>query len=166
MRHRLTALSPRAAAALLQLGLWAVLAGFYFAWNNRPNFHFDGPVWPLVALQMGFAILLFNALVYLIIPRWLLRGHLGRALAGGVVLLYAFQVWMYVGSRLAAAYLPLSPVMRRTLHGFYVADFWSTLLSPLGQLGVLLGMLAILLFPVLISFLAYALVVDRRRLAL
>ena len=154
------------AAGLLQLVLWVVLAGFYFAWNKRPNFHFSGPIWPLVALQMGFAVLLFNALVYLIIPRWLLRGHYGRALLGGVALLYAFQLWMYAGSRLALRYLPLDAVMRRTLHTFYVADFGPTLLSPLGQLQVFIGMLAVLLFPVLISFLAYALVVERRRLRL
>lgn len=165
-RSWLAGLSARATAVLLQLGLWLVLAGFYVAWNNRPNFHFDGPVWPLVALEMGFAIMLFNALVYLIIPRWLLRGHYWRALLGGVALLYGYEAWMYAGSRLAEAYLPLSPVMRRTLHGFYVADFWPTLLSPAGQLGVFMGMLATMLFPVLISFLAFTLVVDRRRLAL
>ncbi|MFD2784458.1 sensor histidine kinase [Hymenobacter rubripertinctus] len=165
LRPRLR-LSATASAGLIQLGLWVVLAGFYFAWNNRPNFHFAGPVWPLVALQMGFAVLLFNALVYLIIPRWLLRGRYGQALLGAVGLLYAFQSWMYAGARLALAYLPLDAVMRRTLHGFYVADFWPTLLSPFGQLRVLMGMLAVLLFPVLISFLAFALVVERRRLHL
>lgn len=159
-------LSPGATTALLQGLLWVVLGGFYLAWNNRPNFHFDGPVWPLVALQMGFAILLFNFLVYLVIPRWLLLGHTWRALAAAVGVLYAFEVWMYLGTRLAVAYVPLSPVMQRTLQGFYVTGFWQNLLSPMGQLGVFFGMLAIVLFPVLISFLAYALVVDRRRLSL
>ncbi|MBG8553548.1 sensor histidine kinase [Hymenobacter guriensis] len=159
-------LSARTTTLLLQGLLWALLAGFYFAWNNRPNFHFDGPVCPLVALQMGFAILLFNSLVYLIIPRWLLQGQHWRALAGGVALLYAFQLWMYAGSRLAEAYLPLAPDLRQLLHTFYVADFWPSLLSPFRQLSMGMHLLAVLLFPVLISFLAYALVVDRRRLAL
>ncbi|SDX58547.1 sensor histidine kinase [Hymenobacter psychrophilus] len=165
LRPRLQ-LSTAASAGLLQLGLWGLLAGFYFAWNNRPNFYFDGPIWPLVALQLGFAVLLFNALVYLIIPRWLLRGHYGRALLGAVGLLYAFQSWNYVGSRLALAYLPLDADMRRILRTFYVDHFWANLLSPYGQLEVLMGMLAVLLFPVLISFLAFALVVERRRLRL
>ncbi|NVO84391.1 sensor histidine kinase [Hymenobacter terrestris] len=159
-------LSTAAAAGLLQLGLWVVMLGFYFAWNNRPNFSFSGPIWPLVLLQMGFAVLLFNALVYLIIPHWLLRGHYGRALLGAVGLLYAFQLWAYTCARLALAFLPLDAVMRRTLHAFYVADFWTMLLSPFGQLQVLMGMLAVFLFPVLISFLAYTLVVERRRLHL
>ncbi|WP_022822955.1 sensor histidine kinase [Hymenobacter norwichensis] len=159
-------LSARTTTVLLQLVLWVVLAGFYFAWNNRPNFHFEGPVWPLVALQMGFSVLLFNSLVYLIIPRWLLQGHYWRALAAGVAVLYAFEIWMYLGSRVAQAYLPISPLMHRTLQQFYVANFWPELLSPVAQVNVFLGMLAVVLFPVLVSFLAYALVVDRRRLAL
>ena len=62
-------LSPRAAAVGLQLLLWGLLAGFYFAWNSRANYHFDTPIWPVVLMEMGFAVLLFNALVYLIIPR-------------------------------------------------------------------------------------------------
>ena len=160
------ALSTRTTTLLMQGLLWLVLGGFYVAWNNRPNFNFDGPTWPIVALQMGFSILLFNALVYLIIPRWLMRGHYWRALASGVVVVYAFQFWMYAGTRLAGAYLPLSPVMRRTLHGFYVEEFWSGLVSIGQQFHVVFGMLAICMFPVLISFLAYTLVVDRRRLRL
>ncbi|TYZ08069.1 hypothetical protein FY528_13555 [Hymenobacter lutimineralis] len=159
-------LGARTTTLLLQALLWLVLAGFYVAWNRRPNFHFDGPIWPLVGLQMGYAVLLFNALVYLIIPRWLLRGHYGRALLGGVALLYAFQFWMYAGTRLAEAYAPISPGLRRTLHGFYVEGFRAALLSHGQQLNVFFGLLAICLFPVLISFLAYALVVDRRRLQL
>ncbi|WBA42816.1 sensor histidine kinase [Hymenobacter canadensis] len=158
--------SARTTTLLLQALLWLVLAGFYFAWNNRPNFRFDGPIWPLVGLQMGYAVLLFNALVYLIIPRWLLRGHYGRALASGVAALYGFQFWMYAGTRLAETYVPLSGVLRRTMHGFYVEGFWAGLISPGQQLSVFFGLLAICLFPVLISFLAYALVVDRRRLQL
>lgn len=164
--RRWPAPSARTTTLLLQALLWLVLAGFYFAWNSRPNFHFDGPIWPLVLLQMGYAVLLFNALVYLIIPRWLMRGHYGWALASGVAALYGFQFWMYTGTRLAEAYVPLSPVLRRTLHGFYVEGFWAGLISPGQQLGVFFGLLAICLFPVLISFLAYALVVDRRRLQL
>ncbi|SNR31444.1 sensor histidine kinase [Hymenobacter mucosus] len=159
-------LSPRTTTVLLQLLLWVVLGVFYIAWNKRPNFSFEGPMWPLVALQMGFSVLLFNGLVYLIIPRWLLQGRTWRALAAGVAVLYAFEVWMYVGSRLAQTYLPLSAVMHRTLQQFYVADFWSGLLSPAEQISTFFGMLAIVLFPVLISFLTYALVIDRRRLAL
>jgi hypothetical protein len=151
---------------LLQLLLWVVLGVFYFAWNNRPNFSFEGPVWPLVALQMGFSVLLFNALVYIIIPRWLLRGRTWQALAAGVAVLYAYELWMYVGSRLAQTHLPLSPVLHRVLQQFYVAGFWGKLLSPAAQLNAFFGLLAIVLFPVLISFLAYALVIDRRRLAL
>jgi hypothetical protein len=163
---RWPALSPRATTLLLQGLLWLVLGGFYVAWNNRPNFHFDGPTWPIVVLQMGFSILLFNALVYLIIPRWLMRGHYWRALASGVLVVYAFQFWMYAGTRLAEAYLPLSSVMQRTLHGFYVERFWPGLVSISHQFNVFFDMLAISMFPVLISFLAYTLVVDRRRLTL
>ncbi|TGD80520.1 sensor histidine kinase [Hymenobacter wooponensis] len=159
-------LGSRTTTILLQLLLWVVLGVFYFAWNNRPNFSFEGPVWPLVVLQMGFSVLLFNALVYLIIPRWLLQGRTWQALAAGVAVLYAFELWMYVGSRLAQTYLPLSPVMHRVLQQFYVAGFWQGLLSPAEQINTFFGMLAIVLFPVLISFLAYALVIDRRRLAL
>lgn len=66
-------LGTRVTAGLMQLGLWVLLAGFYFAWNNRPNYQFRTPVWPLVVLEMGYAVLLFNSLVYLLIPRWLLR---------------------------------------------------------------------------------------------
>ncbi|TGE04228.1 sensor histidine kinase [Hymenobacter fodinae] len=159
-------LSSRTTTVLLQLLLWVVLGVFYFAWNNRPNFSFEGPVWPLVALQLGFSVLLFNALVYLIIPLWLLRGRTWQALAAGVAVLYAFELWMYVGSRLAQTYLPLSPVMHRVLQQFYVTGFWGKLLNPAAQLNAFFGLLAIVLFPVLISFLAYALVIDRRRLAL
>lgn len=159
-------LSPRTTTVLLQLLLWVVLGVFYFAWNNRPNFSFEGPVWPMVALQLGFSVLLFNSLVYLIIPRWLLQGRTWRALAAGVAVLYAFEFWMYVGSRLAQSYLPLSPVMHRVLQQFYVAGFWSDLVNPAEQLNAFFGMLAIVMFPVLISFLAYALIIDRRRLAL
>lgn len=163
---RWQALSRSTSTVLLQALLWMVLGAFYIAWNNRPNFHFEGPVWPLVALQMGFAILLFNFLVYLVIPRWLLQGHKWRALAAAIVVLYGFEAWMYVGSRLALSYLPLSIMMQRTLQGFYVTGFRENLLSPASQLSTFFGMLAIVMFPVLISFLAYALVVDRRRLSL
>ncbi|MCB2376789.1 histidine kinase [Hymenobacter sp. BT635] len=159
-------LSARTTATLLQLLLWVLLAGFYVVWNNRPNYHFDGPIWPLVLLQIGFAIILFNSLTYLIIPRWLLKGRFWPALGGGLVLIYGYRLWMYAGSRLAETYVDLDPVLRRTLHAFYVETLWQDLTSFTGMLGSFVGMLAPMLFPLVVSFLVYALVVDRRRLAL
>lgn len=159
-------LSARTTAVLLQVLLWVLLCGFYIAWNNRPNYHFAGPIWPLVLMEMGFAILLFNCLVYLVIPRWLLRGHKWRALAGGILLIFAFKFWMFAGSWLAETHVAIDPVLRRTLHGFYVQDFWRNLLSVQGILTGFFGLLATMLFPVVISCIAYTLIVDRRRLAL
>ncbi len=159
-------LRARPAPALLQVLLWALLGGFYFAWNNRPNFHFTGPVWPLVLLQMGFAVLLFNSLVYLVIPRWLVRGHGWRALAGGGGLLCLYRAWNYAGASLAVAYLPLSPDLRLLFHRFYIDPFWQSVPSAAGMLFALVELLAQMLFPLVVSFVAYALVVDRRRLAL
>jgi len=88
-------LSARATAGLMQLLLWVLLTGFYFAWNSRSNFHFNTPVWPLVMLEMSFGVLLFNALVYLIIPRWLLRGRYLLAGAGAFGLVVVYQFWSY-----------------------------------------------------------------------
>jgi hypothetical protein len=111
-------------------------------------------------------VVLFNSLVYLIIPRWLLRGRAWLALAGAVGLIYGYRLWMYAGSRLAETYVAIDPVLRRTLHGFYVENLAADLVSPAAMLGSFVGMLAPMLFPLVVSFLAYALVVDRRRLAL
>lgn len=157
---------PRATAGLMQLLLWVLLCGFYFAWNNRFNFHFKSPVWPLVLLEMGFAIGLFNCLVYLIIPRWLLRGRHGLALAGAVVLVEAYRLWNYAGARLADAYLPAGSDLRYHLYQSYGLGLGPSLVSVSGFLNSLLTLLATMLFPIVVSFLAYALVVDRRRLAL
>ncbi|TGE20048.1 sensor histidine kinase [Hymenobacter elongatus] len=159
-------LSARTAAVLLQLLLWALLCAFYILWNSRPNYHFEGPIWPLVLMQIGFAIVLFNSLTYLIIPRWLLRGRTWQALGGGLLLVYGFRLWMYAGARLAETYVALDPVMRRTLHGYYVETLWQDLTGFTGMLNSFVGMLAPMLFPLIVSFLVYALVVDRRRLAL
>ncbi|UOQ51429.1 sensor histidine kinase [Hymenobacter cellulosivorans] len=159
-------LSPRASALLLQLLLWGLLTGFYILWNSRPNYHFAGPIWPLILMELGFAVVLFNSLVYLIIPRWLLQGRVWPALAGALALMYGYRLWMYAGSRLAETYVALDPVLRRTLHGYYVENLRTNLVSPMGMLASFAGMLAPMLFPLIISFLAYALVVDRRRLAL
>ncbi len=159
-------LNARATAGLMQLLLWALLAGFYFAWNNRPNFHFSTPVWPLVLLEISYAVLLFNALVYLIIPRWLLHGHYGRALAGGLALVVIYQFWSYFGIELIAAHLPPTADLRRHLLSYYPAGPWQQLGSVTGLLNLSKDLLATTLFPVVVSFLAYALIVDRRRLAL
>ncbi|TGE24596.1 histidine kinase [Hymenobacter aquaticus] len=159
-------LSARTTAILLQVLLWSLLWGFYVLWNSRPNYHFAGPIWPLVLMQLGFAVVLFNGLVYLIIPRWLLRGRGWLALAGALVLIYGYRIWMYLGARLTEAYVPIDPVLRRTLHGFYVAGFPADLVRFTPMLASFVGMLAPMLFPLVVSFLAYALVVDRRRLAL
>ncbi|UOQ70666.1 sensor histidine kinase [Hymenobacter cellulosilyticus] len=166
LARRWQRLSPRTSAILLQLLLWVLLTGFYILWNSRPNYHFSGPIWPLILMQLGFAVVLFNSLVYLIIPRWLLQGRVWLALAGALVLMYGYRIWMYVGSRLAETYVNIDPSMRRTLHAYYVEKLWADLGSPLAMLGSFVGMLAPMLFPLVISFLAYALVVDRRRLAL
>jgi hypothetical protein len=159
-------LSTRATTILLQLLLWVLLTGFYFAWNSRPNYYFNGPIWSLVLMQMSFAILLFNCLVYLIIPRWLLRGHMWLALAGGLALIIAYRLWMYAGARLAVAYVALSPDLRMVLQRDYGSKLWSQLTTPTGLLNTFADMLATILFPLVVSFVAYALVIDRRRLAL
>lgn len=159
-------LSTRTTTILLQLLLWVLLTGFYFAWNNRYNYSFDGPIWSLVLMQMSFAILLFNCLVYLIIPRWLLRGRTWLALAGGIALVVVFRLWMYTGARLAIAYVELSPDLRMELQRDYGSNIWSQLTTPAGLLNTFVDMLATILFPLVVSFVAYALVIDRRRLAL
>lgn len=159
-------LSPRATAVLMQLVLWLLLCGFYFAWNNRPNYHFTGPIWPYVLLEWGFAIGLFNCLVYLIIPRWLLRGRFGLALLGAVVLIYTYRLWMYAGALLIIHYAPISADLRYNLQKSYAESPWPDLTSWRGLLGSLMDLLATVLFPIVISFVTYALVIERRRLAL
>ena len=161
--HRLSA---RATAGLMQLLLWGLLAGFYFAWNNRANYHFRTPVWPLVLLEMSFAVLLFNSLVYLIIPRWLLRGRYALALAGGLLLVVGYQLWMAAGIVLITKYLPPTSDLRQHLLGYFPEGPWRNLTSASGLLNLTRDLLATTLFPILVSFLAYVLLVDRRRLAL
>jgi hypothetical protein len=159
-------LGARTTAGLMQLVLWIVLAGFYFAWNNRANYHFHTPVWPLVALEMGFAVLLFNSLVYLIIPRWLLRGRYGLALVGGLLLLVIYHLWTYAGIQLITAHLPATSDLRQHLRFYYPYGPWYNLTSLMGLKNLAYETLATTLFPILVSFLAYALIVDRRRLAM
>ncbi|SFQ28075.1 sensor histidine kinase [Hymenobacter arizonensis] len=159
-------LSNGAIAGLMQVLLWVLLAAFYFAWNNRPNFNFTTPVWPLVLLEMGFAVLLFNSLVYLIIPRWLLRGRYVLALAGGLLLLLTYQFWWYTGIQLITARLPVTSDLRVHLLDYYPEGPWKQLSSITGLVDLSKEVLATTLFPILVSFLAYALIVDRRRLAL
>ena len=159
-------LSPRAAAVGLQLLLWGLLTGFYFAWNSRANFHFTSPVWPLVLLRLSFAVVLFNSLVYLIIPRWLLRGRYLLALAGALLLVVAYVLWEYVGVGLIAAYLPPEDDVRQHLVRYYPADLWQHLTSPAKLQNWAFELLATMLFPIVVSFMAYALIIDRRRLAL
>ncbi len=159
-------LSGRTVAALLQGTLWVLLAGFYWAWFKRPNYHIEGNIWPVVVLFAGFAILLFNSLVYWIIPRWLLRGRYGRALAGGGLLVVVYRYWFYLGAQFALAYLPLNPDLRHDLPNLGGPTPWVVLTSPLQFVYTFRDMLASMLFPVLVSFLAYSLIVDRRRLAL
>ncbi|UOG76960.1 histidine kinase [Hymenobacter tibetensis] len=159
-------LSTHTTTLLLQVLLWVLLTGFYFAWNSRPNYHFDGPIWPLALLQVSFAILLFNSLVYLIIPRWLLRGRTWLALAGGIALVFVFRLWMYAGAWLAESYLPLSADLRNELHSAYGSNLWRQLTTLPGFLNTFIDMLATTLFPLVVSFVTYALVIDRRRLAL
>ena len=159
-------LSPRAAAVGLQLLLWGLLTGFYFAWNSRANYHFDTPIWPVVLMEMGFAVLLFNVLVYLIIPRWLLRGRYLLALLGGLGLVVAYLLWTYAGVHLIIARLPPTSDLRQNYLAFFPRGLWYYLTSPAELYNQALEMLATMLFPILVSFLAYAFIVDRRRLAL
>jgi hypothetical protein len=119
-----------------------------------------------VLLEMSFAIGLFNCLVYLIIPRWLLRERFLLALTGALGLVYAYRIWMYAGAQLLIAYPAVSADLRTHLSETYAQSPWHELMSWRAVLGWLLDLLASVLFPVVISFVAYALVVERRRLAL
>ena len=153
-------------ALLLQAALWPLLAGFFWAWFKRPNFYIAGNLWPLVLLHLSFAIVLFNSLVYVIIPRWLLRGRWLRALLGGWALVVLYSCWFYYGTRLVLAYLPLGAELRRLLPQFGGPAPWLVLTRPLALVGISINLLIDMLFPLIVSFLAYALLVDRRRLAL
>lgn len=158
--------SDRSLTILLQGALWVLLAGFYWVWFKRPNYHIDGNIWPVVALHVGFAVLLFNSLVYFVIPRWLLRGRYLLALAGGAMLVVAYRYWFYLGARLALAYLTLNPDLRREMPHQGGPTPWVVFTSPVQFVGTLMDLFASMLFPLLVSFLVYALIVDRRRLAL
>lgn len=159
-------LPDRAVALLLQGLLWVLLTGFYFAWYSRPNFHFQHP-WPLVLSEVSYGIVLFNGLVYLLIPRWLLRGRYGLALAGGVGLCALYRLWDFGATLLMARYLPAtSDLVRHMQYYNSLADLKTSFTTFGGLLSLAFGPLTSTMFPVIISFLAYALVVDRRRLAL
>lgn len=158
--------AERAVDLRLQLALWVALTGFYWAWYKRPNYYLEGNIWPVVALHVGFALVLFYSLVYWIIPRWLLRGRYLLALAGGWLLVVAYRYWFFVGNHLALAYLPLNADLRRELPHQAGPTPWVVLVSPVQWLGTFADMLATMLFPLLVSFLAYVLLVERRRLTL
>ena len=159
-------LSERTVAALLQGALWVLLAGFYWAWFKRPNYHIEGNIWPVVMLYMGFAIGLFNSLVYWIIPRWLLRGRYGWALVGGGLLVVVYRYWFYLGAQLALVYLLLNPDLRHELPHLGGPTPWVVFTSPVQFVHTFRDLLASMLLPVLVSFLVYSLIVDRRRLTL
>lgn len=159
-------LRERTVALLLQGALWLLMAVFFWFWFKRPNYYIAGNLWPLVLLFMSFAIVLFNSLVYVIIPRWLLRGRWLLALLAGWALVVAYRFWFYYGAKLVLAYLPLGPALRHHLPNLGGPAPWPVLTRPMHLLGAFVEMLATMLFPFIISFIAYALIVDRRRLAL
>jgi hypothetical protein len=159
-------LGGRTTAVLLQGLLWVLLTGFYLAWYNRTNYHFNGPNWSLVLLRLVFAVLLFNALVYLIIPRWLQRGRFWLAGLGGILLVYGFGLFNYYGYQLAAAYLHPPARLAQFYQESTKAGLQATVFSWSGLMNMALGLQADMMFPIIVSFLAYAQVVDRRRLAL
>jgi hypothetical protein len=163
---RWSSLSARTVALLLQGMLWVLLAGFYTAWYSRPNFHLAHP-WPLVLLEMTYGILLFNSLVYLIIPRWLLRRHYGLALGSWIGLMALYRLWDYWATLLMARFLPASSELLQHMQGYNsLADVKNSFTTFTGWSGIVLGPLVSTMFPIIISFLAYALIVDRRRLLL
>ena len=159
-------LRERTVALLLQGALWGLMAVFFWFWFKRPNFYIAGNLWLLVGLYMSFALVLFNSLVYWVIPRWLLRGRWLLALLGGWALVVGYRFWFYYGAKLVLAYLPLGSELRRIMPQIGGPAPWPVLTQPLQLVGTFVDLLATMLFPFLISFLAYALIVDRRRLAL
>jgi hypothetical protein len=163
---RWSSLSARTVALLLQGVLWVLLAGFYTAWFSRPNFHLAHP-WPLVLLEMTYGIVLFNSLVYLIIPRWLLRGRYGLALGSWIGLMALYRLWDYWATLLMARFLPASSQLLQHMQGYNtLANLKTSFTTFMGWVGIILGPLVSTMFPIIISFLAYALIVDRRRLLL
>ncbi|SNC63980.1 Histidine kinase [Hymenobacter gelipurpurascens] len=159
-------LSARTTTVLLQAVLWVLLCGFYFAWYNRTNYRFGGPIWSLVLLRLTFAVVLFNALVYLIIPRWLLRGRFWLAALGGVLLIYGYGLFNFCGYHLAETYLQPPARLAQYYHEMNQPGLRKAVFSWQGLLEMTLEMQANMMFPLVISFLTYAQVVDRRRLAL
>ena len=159
-------LPERTVALLLQGALWLLMAVFFWFWFKRPNYYIAGNLWPLVVLFMSFALVLFNSLVYWIIPRWLLRGRWLLALLGGWALVVAYRFWFYYGARLLLAYFPLGAALRHDLPNLGGPAPWPVLTHPMEVVGTFVDMLATMLFPFIVSFIAYALIVDRRRLAL
>jgi hypothetical protein len=163
---RWSSLSARTVALLLQGVLWVLLAGFYTAWFSRPNFHLPHP-WPLVLLEMTYGIVLFNSLVYLIIPRWLLRERYGLALGSWIGLMALYRLWDYWATLLMARFLPASSQLLQHMQGYNtLANLKTSFTTFMGWVGIMLGPLVSTMFPIIISFLAYALIVDRRRLLL
>jgi len=159
-------LPDRTVALLLQGLLWVLLTGFYYAWYHRPNFNFVH-AWALVLTEVSYGIVLFNSLVNLIIPRWLLRGRYGLALAGGVGLCVLYRFWDFGATLLMARVLPAtSDLVRHMQYYNSVAAIKTSFTTFEGLMSLLYGPLVSAMFPVIISFLAYALIVDRRRLAL
>jgi len=78
----------------------------------------------------------------------------------------AFVKPHYVGIQIITAHLPPGSDLRQHLLGYFPQGPWQHLSSPAGLLGLSFDLLATSLFPIVVSFLAYALIVDRRRLAL
>jgi hypothetical protein len=159
-------LSDRTVALLLQGLLWLLLTGFYYAWYHRPNFSFVH-AWALVLTEVSYGIVLFNSLVYLVIPRWLLRGRWGLALAGGVGLCVLYRLWDFGATLLMAHFLPANSDLVRHMQYYNSPAALKTSFTTFGGLiSLLYGPLVSTMFPVIISFLAYALIVNRRQLAL
>ena len=159
-------LPDRTAALLLQGLLWVLLTGFYYALDNRPNFHFKH-AWALVLTDVSYSIVLFNILVYLLIPRWLLRGRYGLALAGGVGLGVLYRLWDFGATLLMARFLPAtSSLVQHMQYYNSLAALKTNFTTFSGLISVLYEPLVSGMFPIIVSFLAYALIVDRRRLAL
>ncbi|RZK27616.1 MAG: histidine kinase, partial [Hymenobacter sp.] len=159
-------LPDRPVALLLQGLLWVLLTGFYYALYNRPNFHFVH-AWALVLSEVSYGIVLFNSLVYFLIPRWLLRGRYRLALAGGVGLCVLYRLWDFGSMLLMVRFLPAnSSLVQHMQYNNSPAALKANFTTFEGLVSLLYGPLTTAMFPVIISFLAYALIVDRRRLAL